>query len=146
MAENIKLNKTVFDKTQYSNTIDTTFSELGATFTSDELVSQPTVEEFFSLYNQLFYNIPELGSLNSHQFLIQKSSDYINFDENNEIIEELSKEISQLRTELLDSQKRVVELETGTTLNTERSTPINGTNSNNSIASGNTTTSGGGGY
>ena len=94
MAENIKLNKTVFDKTQYSNTIDTTFSELGVTLTSDELASQPTVEEFFSLYNQLFYNIPELGSLNSHQFLIQKSSDYINFDENNEIIEELSKEIS----------------------------------------------------
>ena len=83
MAENIKLNKTVFDKTQYSNTIDTTFSELGVTTVQEQLDTQPTVEEFFSLYNQLFYNIPELGSLNSHQFLIQKSSDYINFDENN---------------------------------------------------------------
>ncbi len=141
MAENIKLNKTVFDKTQYSNTINTAFSELGVTPISDEVASQPTVEEFFDLYNQLFYNIPELGDLNSHQYLIQKSSDYINFDENNEIIDSLQKEISQLRTELLDSQKRIVELETGTPLN-EASKISNNPNINTSTTSGNTTTNG----
>jgi len=150
MAENIKLNKTVFDKTQYSNTINTAFSELGVTPISDEVASQPTVEEFFSSYNQLFYNIPELGDLNSHQYLIRKSSDYINFDENNEIIDSLQKEISQLRTELLDSQKRIVELETGTLLN-ETSDISNNPNINTSTTSGNATTSGtsgggGGGY
>ena len=146
MSEEIKLNKVVFNKTEYSNTIDTTFSELGVTPIDDEVASQPTVEEFFSLYNELFYSIPELGDLNSHEFLIQKSSDYINFDANSEIIEELQKEISQLRTELLDSQTRIVELETGTNIAGSRPfNPSNGTTSGNSTTNGNTTTSGGGG-
>ena len=146
MAENIKLNKTVFDKSQYSKTIDNSFNELGVNPTSDELDSQPTVEEFFSLYNQLFYSIPELGINNSHQYLIKKSSDYINFDENSEIIEELQKEITQLRIELLDSQKQIVELETGTPLEDRQNpnTPNSTTNINTSTNT-NTSTSGTGG-
>jgi len=119
MGEEIKLNKTVFNKTQYSKTIDTAFSQLGVQSVQEELDAQPTVGEFFSMYNQLFYTIPEFGELNSHEYLIKQSSAYINFDENNELIEELQKEISQLRLELLDSQKQVIELETGTILNEE---------------------------
>ena len=148
MSEEINLNKTVFDKEQYTKTIDTTFSELGVIEVQEELDTQPTVEEFFSLYNELFYSIPELGDLNSHEFLIQKSSDYINFDANREIIEELQKEISQLRTELLDSQTRIVELETGTNITRGQSRPFdpsNGTTNGNSTTNGNATTSGGGG-
>ena len=156
MSEEINLNKTVFNKTQYSKIIDTSFNELGVTSTIDELTNQPTVEEFFSLYNQLFYNIPELGETNSHQYLIEKSSDYINFDENSEIVEELQKEISQLRIELLDSQKQVVELETGTPLedrqnpNTPNSsinvnTSTNGTSGTSGTSSGGTGGGGGGG-
>ena len=113
MAENIKLNKTVFNKAQYSKTIDTTFNTLGVKTIQEQLDEQPNTEEFFSLYNELFYDIPELGKTNSHEFLIKQSSEYINFEEENEIIEELQKEISQLREDLLDSQKQVVELELG---------------------------------
>ena len=113
MAENIKLNKTVFDKSQYSKTIDTTFNTLGVKTIQEQLDKQPNTEEFFSLYNELFYDIPELGKTNSHEFLIKQSSEYINFEEENEVIEELQKEISQLREDLLDSQKQVVELELG---------------------------------
>lgn len=117
MGENIKLNKTVFNKAQYSKTIDTSFNQLGVKSTQEELNEQPTVNEFFTLYNQLFYSIPENGDADSHEFLIKQSSEYINFDEGNEEIIELQKEISQLRTELLDCQKQVVELETGISLN-----------------------------
>ena len=153
MSEEINLNKTVFDKEQYIKTIDTTFSELGVTEIQEELDAQPTVEEFFSLYNELFYSIPELGDLNSHEFLIQKSSDYINFDANSEIIEELQKEISQLRTELLDSQRQIVELETGTSLEEESpsptplpfSTPGGATGGSTSVSGGSSGGSGGGG-
>tara|TARA_R100001377_G_scaffold36217_1_gene20130 strand:+ start:158 stop:616 length:459 start_codon:yes stop_codon:yes gene_type:complete len=146
MSEEINLNKTVFNKTQYSKIINTSFNELGVTSISDELANQPTVEEFFSLYNQLFYNIPELGEINSHQYLIKKSSDYINFDENSEIIEELQKEITQLRTELLDSQKQVIELETGTSLDTQSiSNPTPSITSGNVSTSGTSGTGGGGG-
>ena len=148
MSEEIRLNKTVFNKTQYTKTIDTTFNELGVTTIQEDLDAQPNVEEFFSLYNELFYIIPELGETNSHQYLIQQSSDYINFDANQEIIEELQKEISQLRTELLDSQRQIIELETGTSLEENGET----TNNNASLITGGTpvsggsTSGGGGGY
>lgn len=117
MSEDIKLNKTVFSKAQYSKVIDTSFSQLGVKTIQEELEQQPTVEEFFSLYNQLFYVIPEIGETNSHEFLIKQSSAYILFDENNEEIIALQKEISDLRTDLLESQKQVIELETGVSLN-----------------------------
>jgi len=87
-----------------------------------------------------------LGEINSHQYLIKKSSDYINFDENSEIIEELQKEITQLRTELLDSQKQVIELETGTSLDTQSiSNPTPSITSGNVSTSGTSGTGGGGG-
>tara|TARA_R100000664_G_C2709102_1_gene106546 strand:+ start:123 stop:578 length:456 start_codon:yes stop_codon:yes gene_type:complete len=151
MSEEIRLNKKVFNKTQYTKTIDTTFSELGVTTIQETLDTQPTVEEFFSLYNELFYIIPELGETNSHQYLIQQSSDYINFDANQEVIEELQKEISQLRTELLDSQRQIVELETGTLLEENGSTTnnINLSGGGNPVSGGSTSVgggSGGGGY
>ena len=150
MSEEIRLNKTVFNKTQYIKTIDTTFNELGVTTIQEDLDEQPNVEEFFSLYNELFYIIPELGETNSHQFLIQQSSDYINFDANQEIIEELQKEISQLRTELLDSQRQIIELETGTPLE-ENGDITNNTNlsgEGNPVSGGSTSVGGGsgGGY
>ena len=68
------------------------------------------------MYNDLFYNIPELGEINSHEYLIKKSSEYINFDANQEEIEALQEEIAQLREELLDAQKENIELLTGISL------------------------------
>lgn len=148
MSEEINLNKTVFNKAQYSKTIDTSFNELGVTSTQEELDIQPTVEEFFSLYNQLFYEIPEFGELNSHEYLIQQSSEYINFDANREIVNELQKEISQLREELLTSQRQAVELETGESSELESSPPIPLPLSTPSGATGGSSggSSGGGGY
>ena len=154
MSEEINFNKTVFNKDQYIKTIDTTFSELGVTSIQEELILQPTVEEFFSLYNQLFYDIPEFGELNSHEYLIQQSSEYINFDINREIVNELQKEISQLREELLTSQRQVIELETNTCLS-KRTNPSDSTLStlppslNVGTSGGGTSSggsSGGGGY
>jgi len=116
MNENISLNKTVYNKTQYEKTIDTSFNQLGVQTIQEQIDQQPTVEEFFDLYNTLFYDIPERGSINSHEYLIQQSSEYINFTQNNAEITALQQEITQLRTELLDAQKQIVELQTGTTL------------------------------
>ena len=116
MSESINLQKQVYDKQQYAKVIDTSFKELGVQTIQERIAVQPTTEEFFSLYNELFYNIPELGETNSHEYLIKTSSDYINFDANQEEIDALQAEIAQLRTDLLDAQKQIVELQTGTTL------------------------------
>ena len=109
MAENIKLNKSTFNKIQYQKTIDTSFTQLGVKTIQEQLDEQPTVQEFFDLYNQLFYEIPEEGEINSHEFLVKSSGDYIKFDEINEEIKALQDEIAGLREELLSTQKELSE-------------------------------------
>ena len=148
MSEEINFNKTVFNKAQYIKTIDTAFSELGVTTVQEQLDTQPTVEEFFSLYNQLFYEIPEFGEINSHEFLIQQSSEYINFEANQETIDKLQEEISILREDLLDSQKQIVELETGESLEEDLTDSITSiiSTSTGGGTSGGGTSGGGGGY
>jgi cell fate (sporulation/competence/biofilm development) regulator YmcA (YheA/YmcA/DUF963 family) len=116
MSENINLQKQVYNKGDYSKVINTSFTQLGVKNIQQQIELQPTVEEFFALYNELFYTIPELGKTNSHEYLIKTSSEYVNFDINQEEIIELQAEIAQLRTDLLNTQKQVVELQTGTIL------------------------------
>src|SRR3972149_9160217 len=100
----IDLKKDVFDKSQYLKTIDTSFNELGVSSISDDIKSQVNVDDFFQYYNELFYDIPPNGELNSHEYLIKTSSEYINFNEYNAEIEALREEINQLRKDLLDAQ------------------------------------------
>ncbi len=49
MEQKVDTRKSVFDKNQYSKTIDTSFREFGVTTISDDLQSQPTIEQFFEL-------------------------------------------------------------------------------------------------
>lgn len=116
MSESINLNKQVYDKRQYTKVIDTSFKQLGVQTIQEQIDQQPTVDDFFNMYNELFYQIPELGATNSHEYLIKKSSEYIAFDANQDEIIALQNEIAQLRTDLLEAQKQVIKLQTGTTL------------------------------
>jgi len=114
MAEKIvDLKKNVYNKVEYSKTIDTNFRELGVTSISEDLENQVSVEQFFTLYNELFYDIPPNGNTNSHEFLVQQSGNYIGFENKLEEIEALQLEISQLRRDLLNSQIQNIELTTG---------------------------------
>ena len=56
----------------YKKVVDTNFSEL---VTQPAVVPAPTVTvaDFFSYYDQLFFDIPVSGSSNSHTYLVQKS-------------------------------------------------------------------------
>ena len=112
MAENINLNKNVFNKRDYTKTIDTSFTQLGVQTIQEQIDEQPTVEEFFILYNQLFYEIPEVGETNSHEYLIKTSSEYINFEETDELVQALQKEIGELREEILQLQQGATNTDT----------------------------------
>lgn len=107
MAQNINLNKKVFFKKDYIKTINPSFEELGVKPIQEQIDEQPTVQEFFNMYNTLFYQINELGETNSHEFLIKTSSEYIQTEQNDELIEALQKEISNLREELLQTQQEL---------------------------------------
>ena len=90
MAQKIDTKKKVFNKDQYPKTINTQFSELGVTSITDAIEETTTVEEFFQLYDEMFYDIPALGNKNSHQYLVETSGEYINFEENNEKLSGIS--------------------------------------------------------
>ena len=62
------------------------------------------------MYNELFYDIPEMGELNSHEFLIKTSGEYIDSEIDNEVIQALQNEIAQLREELLQSQQNLIDI------------------------------------
>jgi len=116
MSENVNLNKQVYNKGDYSKVINTSFTQLGVTPIQIQIESQPNVNEFFNMYNDLFYDIPELGNTNSHEYLVKKSGEYIGVGVNQEEILALQDEIAQLRIELLNAQQQIIELQTGTPL------------------------------
>jgi len=107
----IDLKKNVFSKAQYIKTIDTSFNELGVQSIAEQLQQETSIEEFFQLYNQLFYEIPAEGTTNSHRYLVEQSGEYINFDQQLEEIEALRAEITQLRTDLLNAQIENIKLQ-----------------------------------
>ena len=104
MNKKIDLKKKIYSKEEYKNTIDTNFTQLGKKSVPETLDSEVTVNKFFKEYNELFYEIPALGETNSHEFLIKTSSDYIDFEPNQEEIEAIQNEISILRRQLLELQ------------------------------------------
>jgi hypothetical protein len=101
---NISLNRQVFDKQQFENTVDTSFTQLNIPVTSSTTTTPPTIEQFFDFYNQLFYQIPKLGDTNSHSYLVKTSGEYIGNTQNDDVIQALIDEINVLRQQVLDLQ------------------------------------------
>jgi len=141
MAEQIVLTKQVYDKNQYQKVIDTTFTQLvqPTVFTGSTL---PTVNEFFSDYNQLFFDIPKFGETNSHEYLIKTSTEYIGASSVvNDELQALIDEVTELRQENLDLQQQLL----GSIIPTTTSNPtiplIGGSGGNSASGGGS-----GGGY
>ena len=109
--EIVKIEKIVFGKTTYENVIDTKFSQLIKT-SSTESVNLDTVDNFFRLYNLLFYDIPKKGPTDSHEFLITESTNYVGITQNSEDIQALLDEIATLRQESLEKDKTLISLTT----------------------------------
>ena len=61
----------------------------------------------------MFYDIPPSGETNSHEFLVQQSGEYIDFEANSEEIKALQDEIANLREELLNTQIQVAQAASG---------------------------------
>jgi hypothetical protein len=106
---NYPLNRTVFNKDAYENTIDTSFSQVS--LPPPPLEDTITVTEFFNLYNAIFYDIPAQGETNSHAYIVAKSGDYINADQINEDVQALLDEITVLRQDLLAANQQLITLQ-----------------------------------
>ena len=60
----------------------------------------------------MFYEIPVSGDINSHEYLVARSSEYIGVTAQNDEVNSLLDEINQLRQELLDANKTILDLTT----------------------------------
>ena len=173
--QKVDLIKKTYSKEEYSKVIDTQFNQLGVVSINEEIENTTTVNQFFDLYNNLFYDIPALGDTNSHEYLIKTSKEYINFDEENAELEALRAEIATLRRDLLQAQIEKAEALTGETIslntdeideastgadtfneissavsspsvNTTNTSPVGGGISGGSTSGGSSGGGGGGGY
>lgn len=106
---NYTLNRTVFKKEAYENAIDTSFAQVSSP--TPPLEDTITIEEFFNLYDILFYDIPTTGEVNSHTYIAQTSGDYVNFDQTNEEVQALLDEITELRKQNLELNQQVINLQ-----------------------------------
>jgi hypothetical protein len=105
---NYQLNKTQYPRSIYENVIDTSFTQNTPPPPLEDTV---TVEQFFTLYDKLFYDIPVEGDINSHIYIVKRSGEYINFDNTNEDIQILLDEITSLQQENLVLNQRLLELQ-----------------------------------
>jgi hypothetical protein len=109
MAQQVQLTKQVYDKNQYQKVIDTSFTQLVQPVTTPTGSALPTVDQFFDFYNQLFFDIPKFGEVNSHEYLIKTSQEYIGTTSVvNDELQALIDEITQLRQENLDLQQQLL--------------------------------------
>ena len=97
------LNRQVFDKNAFKDTINTEFTQLvnsqDPQFFSLDLA---TIGDFWQLYEKFFYEIPKLGDVNSHLYLVETSGTYIDFNPRQAEIDALLQEIADLRNENLE--------------------------------------------
>jgi hypothetical protein len=107
----IPIEKTVFDKNTFEKVIDTQFHQLLNSNTSPETQTF-TIDDFFQLYEDLFYQIPKEGDTNSHTYILNKEAAYlgVNIDQNN--IQALLDEITSLREQVIASQQALNALTT----------------------------------
>lgn len=105
----ISVQKTVFNKDTYGRVIDTQFRQLINQGVVDETPSF-TIDDFFQLYEDLFYQIPKEGDSNSHQYILQKEADYLGISISQDDVQALLDEITLLRQQVLETQQTINDL------------------------------------
>ncbi len=90
-----------------SNVIDNQFKQLIQS-TTDTSNTDITVDDFFQMYEDIFYQIPKEGDSNSHRYMLNRSAEYLGVKIADDVdIAALLEEITSLRQELLDANKTI---------------------------------------
>jgi hypothetical protein len=104
----IPVQKTVFNKDSFGRVINTQFNQL-LNQTVEE-TNTFTVDDFFQLYEDLFYQIPKEGDTNSHRYILQREADYLGVSISQDDIQALLNEITSLRQQVLEAQQTINDL------------------------------------
>jgi hypothetical protein len=104
----LSLDKNIFGKNNFEKLIDNRFKQL---IGAQEDVGDITISDFFQMYEDLFYEIPKEGDIESHRYLLTRSAEYLGVKINEESnIQALLDEITSLRNELLSANKTLLDL------------------------------------
>lgn len=106
----VNLNKESYNKNQYQRVIDTSFTQLvQPPPVPPESIPSISVAEFFTNYQEIFFQIPKLGETNSHEYLIKTSQEYVGSTNiQDDTIQALIDEVNQLRQENFDLQQQII--------------------------------------
>jgi hypothetical protein len=104
------LNKETLSKSQYQKVIDTSFSQLvQPTPVTPQEIPSISLAEFFNNYQEIFFQIPKFGDINSHSYLIKTSQEYVGSSQTtDDTIQALIEEVTQLRQENLILQQQLL--------------------------------------
>ena len=105
MAEQVKIQKTIYSLQSFNNVVNTQFSQLAQS--KNDTPSEPTLDipEFFELYDTLFYSIPLSGSDESHLGLATRSLEYLGVS-----LEDLQSELDYLRQENVELKNQILQV------------------------------------
>jgi len=108
MKQEVTLEKEIYGAATYRKVVDTQFTQLLTPVAPTE--DNFTVDQFFRMYESLFYQIPIDGELNTHEYLVRRSQEYIGASvlTNNE--KALLDEINSLRQQLLEANKSLTDI------------------------------------
>ena len=102
----IRIQKNVLSKEDFDKSVDRSFK----TFVNEQVEEETdSIQELFRLYDKFYYEIPTEGDELSHEFLIRESSKLIKVEADNEAIQPLLDEISELRQRILEQQQAAIE-------------------------------------
>ena len=105
---NVGFESKVYDRTEADFVLDRSFSQFG----QREEVTEKTVEQFFIDYEDLYYQIPVEGEINSHEYLIRRSSELYKINDTLTDIQPLLDEITLLRSQSVADQQTIIDLRT----------------------------------
>lgn len=110
MQQEVNLIKEVYGRNTYVRVVDTTFRELYTPVSASAAPTQITVEQFFDYYNQLFFEIPAMGEVNSHEYLVKTSTEYLGGNVLSDNERAYIEEINSLRQQLLEANQNYLSL------------------------------------
>ena len=73
--------------------------------------TQLSIEDFFALYEELFYEIPINGDAGTHEYLVKRSSELYNLNDSTADIQPLLDEITNLRSQIIDNETEIIALQ-----------------------------------
>jgi hypothetical protein len=111
MSQEVNLVKEVYGRNTFTRVVDTSFTELYTPVTASAAISQQiTVDQFFDLYNELFFDIPATGEINSHEYIVARSTEYLGGGVLTDNEKAYIEEINALRQQLLEANANYLNL------------------------------------